>query len=233
MINPEENSYQNNLDFSVSADSSAMYSDNSSIANASAAQFAADDTQNNNHLVNSSSQMELIKSDAVDLLNNTVENIYINEGADFSMQEMDTDQHLTAKERDLIKVIQIKDGRIKTLEEQLLRKDEEIANLKSHLDKFQSVFPFSRSAPGAIPARKIGRNIQRQRAQGISAEPQSESSMHDLLSVTFPKYDKEDQWVDQSFLTFLKISLQLSRRLLPEKQRSLFGIVIILFRGYN
>lgn len=191
MISSEETNFQNNSDFNNSANNSTMFSDsNSMIAMSSQILGDANDSQNNNHLATSSSQLELIRS--VDMLNNTVENIFINEGADINMQEVEADQHLTAKERDLIKVIQIKDVRIKELEEQLGRKDDEIANLKSHLDKFQSVFPFR----GVIhPSRKLGRNIQRQRAQGISAEPQSESSMRDLLNVTFPKYEKEEQWV--------------------------------------
>lgn len=194
MINPEEKNFQiNNPDF-AGATNTTMFSDSS--AGDLPSPFIADsnDSQNNNHLLcSTSSQMDLMKSDVVDLLNNTVENIYINDCVDINMQEIETEAHLTAKEKDLIKVIQIKDVRIKDLEEQINRKDEEIANLKSHLDKFQSVFPFSRSGATAInQGRKIGRTIQRQRAQGISAEPQSESSMHDLLSVTFPKYDKEE-----------------------------------------
>jgi len=96
-------------------------------------------------------------------------------------------------------------------------KDNEIAELKSHLDKFQSVFPFSRSsaagcagtgsgsgsgaggsggASGPSTAtgatRKSGQNFQRQRALGISAEPQSESSLF-LEHVSFPKYDKDER----------------------------------------
>lgn len=188
MINPEEINFQQGAEPMNSGNISAMLSENSSVNNLP---LIADDTENNNHL-STSSQMELTKSE-VDSLNNTVENIYINDGADISMQEVEIEQQLTDKEKDLIRVIQIKDVRIKQLEEQITRRDEEIANLKSHLDKFQSVFPFRGSGPGAIhPGRKVGRNIQRQRAQGISAEPQSESSMHDLLSVTFPKYDKEE-----------------------------------------
>lgn len=186
----EVNFQQHNSESLNSGNISAILSDNSSV---NVLPFITEDSQNNNHLVSTSSQMELTKCD-VDSLNNTVENIYINDGADVSMQELDPEQHLTDKEKDLIRVIQIKDVRIKQLEDQITRRDEEIANLKSHLDKFQSVFPFRSSGPGAIhPGRKIGRNIQRQRAQGISAEPQSESSMHDLLSVTFPKYEKEEQ----------------------------------------
>jgi len=107
---------------------------------------------------------------------------------DINMDELDAEQHLTLKEKELMKVIQLKDAKIQDLNQMLVQKDDEIANLKSHLDKFQSVFSGFRS--GAL-VRKIGRNIQRQRV-GISAEPQSESSMRDLLTVTFPKYDKEE-----------------------------------------
>jgi hypothetical protein len=137
------------------------------------------DTQNNNHLVSGTSEMELVKSDVVDQMNN----IYIN---DVNMQEIDMEQQLTTKERDLIKIIQLKEMRIKELEQVVSMKNDEIVTLK---DKIQSVFSFSRT--GAM-GRKMGRNIQRQRATGISAEPQSESSMTDLLSVTFPKYEKEE-----------------------------------------
>lgn len=94
---------------------------------------------------------------------------------------------LNSKEKELLEVIQFKNVRITELENILRQKEVEVAELKSHLDKFQSVFPFSRG-------RKTGANhVQRQRAQGISAEPQSESSILELLHVTFPKYDKDEK----------------------------------------
>lgn len=181
MINPDEASFQG----SFSATNPTMFSHNND--NSSPTQYTvnATDSQNNN-LVSSSSEIELVKSDVVDSLNNTVENFYINESFDVNMQEIDNG--LTPKEKELIKAIQLKDIKINELNHMLLQKNDEIANLKSHLDKFQSVFSGFRS--GAM-GRKIGRNLQRQRV-GISAEPQSESSMHDLLSVTFPKYEKEE-----------------------------------------
>ncbi|KAI8121920.1 isozyme 2 forms cD4/T1/T3A/T3B, cGMP-dependent protein kinase [Lucilia cuprina] len=111
----------------------------------------------------------------------------------------------TAHEERLIQIIQAKDLKIQEMQRALQYKDTEIAELKSHLDKFQSVFPFSRSGAttpcggvgsgGAVAAggvRKSGQSFQRQRAQGISAEPQSESSVL-LDNVTFPKYDKDDK----------------------------------------
>lgn len=94
-------------------------------------------------------------------------------------------------EQQLLQVIQFKSARIHELETLLRQKENEIAELKSHLDKFQSVFPFSRGRK----SNTRGVTGQRQRAQGISAEPQSESSVLELLHVTFPKYDKDERWV--------------------------------------
>lgn len=189
MINQEDTASFQASDFNISANNSAMFGDNNSITTIPS-QFIVDSTDSqNNNIMSSSSQADLIKNDAVDSLNNVVENIYINDGADINMQEIEAEQHLTDKEKDLIKVIQLKEQRIVELNQMLLQKDDEIANLKSHLDKFQSVFSGIRS--GAM-GRKMGRNIQQRQRVGISAEPQSESSMHDLLSVTFPKYEKEE-----------------------------------------
>lgn len=97
--------------------------------------------------------------------------------------------NLLSTEEHLLQVIQLKSSRINELEHLLRSKENEIAELKSHLDKFQSVFPFSSRG------RKSGVQThgQRQRAQGISAEPQSESSVLELLHVTFPKYDKDER----------------------------------------
>lgn len=113
----------------------------------------------------------------------------------------------TPQEERLIQIIHAKDLKIQEMQRALQYKDTEIAELKSHLDKFQSVFPFSRSgattpcsgmAAGATgglmtsSVRKSGQSFQRQRAQGISAEPQSESSVL-LDNVTFPKYEKDEK----------------------------------------
>lgn len=106
-----------------------------------------------------------------------------------SFSETNLNMNLNS-EQHLLQVIQLKSARINDLEQLLRTKDNEIAELKSHLDKFQSVFPFSsRGRKGGVH----GANGQRQRAQGISAEPQSESSVLELLQVTFPKYDKDER----------------------------------------
>uniref|UniRef100_A0A1B0A617 PKcGMP_CC domain-containing protein n=1 Tax=Glossina pallidipes TaxID=7398 RepID=A0A1B0A617_GLOPL len=102
----------------------------------------------------------------------------------------------TQQEERLIQIIQAKDLKIQEMQRAIHYKDTEIAELKSHLDKFQSVFPFSRSGAttpcgSASGGRKSGQSFQRQRAQGISAEPQSESMVL-LDNVTFPKYEKDE-----------------------------------------
>lgn len=102
----------------------------------------------------------------------------------------------TPQEERFVQIIHAKDSKIQEMQRALQIKDTEIAELRSHLDKFQSVFPFSRSGattPGSTGAtRKTGQAFQRQRAQGISAEPQNESSVL-LEHVTFPKYDKDER----------------------------------------
>ncbi|XP_055920501.1 cGMP-dependent protein kinase, isozyme 2 forms cD4/T1/T3A/T3B isoform X1 [Eupeodes corollae] len=101
----------------------------------------------------------------------------------------------TPQEQRFVQIIQAKELKIQEMQMALQYKDTEIAELKSHLDKFQSVFPFSRSVSGGnttpcgLPVRKTGQSVQRQRAQGISAEPQNES----LLHVTFQKHDKDER----------------------------------------
>lgn len=100
---------------------------------------------------------------------------------------------LLSTEEHLLQVIQLKSARIHELEHLMRCKDNEIAELKSHLDKFQSVFPFSSRGRKGGASGVQGANVQRQRAQGISAEPQSESSVLELLHVTFPKYEKDER----------------------------------------
>lgn len=104
----------------------------------------------------------------------------------------------SAQEERFMQIIQAKELKIQEMQRALQQKDTEIAELKSHLDKFQSVFPFSRhtstaTTPGAgVQQRKSGQAYQRQRAQGISAEPQSESSVL-LEPGALPKYDKDER----------------------------------------
>lgn len=72
--------------------------------------------------------------------------------------------------QDLLNIIKTKDDQIKTLQQQLVAKDEEIEQLRSQLDKFQSVLP-----KALVQPRKV-------RAQGISAEPQTARSIQDYVT---------------------------------------------------
>lgn len=100
------------------------------------------------------------------------------------------DDGAVAAEQHYKRIVQERDAQIAELQTTLQRKEDEIAELKSHLDKFQSVFPFSR---GRKTGTQQGGAVQRQRAQGISAEPQNESQVMELMNQTFPKYDKQDR----------------------------------------
>ncbi|KAF7247505.1 cGMP-dependent protein kinase 1 [Varanus komodoensis] len=84
-------------------------------------------------------------------------------------------------EDDFAKLLLLKDERIKELEKRLSEKDEEIQELKRKLHKCQSVLP--------APTTHIGPRTTR--AQGISAEPQTYRSFHDLRQA-FRKFTKSE-----------------------------------------
>jgi Coiled-coil N-terminus of cGMP-dependent protein kinase len=156
-------------------------SDSPSVMEGETSRIELEEDSHNNNLP--LSNMDLMK---LELFNAS------SEAGSMDVNMDDLEVKITSKERDLIRVIQAKEIKIKELEELLVKKEEEIANLRSHLDKFQSVFPF-RTTGGAMGGRKMGgRNIQRQRATGISAEPQ-QNTMHELLNVSFPKYEKQER----------------------------------------
>lgn len=69
----------------------------------------------------------------------------------------------------------------------LIEKEEEIRQLKSLLDKYQSVFPV------VTPSRYSRSARRKERAQGISAEPQSLRTIQDLIQAKFPEYPKSDK----------------------------------------
>lgn len=99
-----------------------------------------------------------------------------------------------------------KQGKIRELEKLLQARNDEIAELRSQLDKFQSVFPFSNPVSPtlthhhyanctnnnhfAISNSNFEGRPRKQRAQGISAEPQT---IHDLSQRKFPTYPKNDR----------------------------------------
>lgn len=141
-----------------------------------------------------------------DTINNNFDNTTGNSVKQIVMLQGDLQQNLyindpsclnlTPREQELLKVIQARDIRIRELEDCLRHKHDEVAELRSHLDKFQSVFRSSGGAGGVSPGgRKMGAQggVQRQRAQGISAEPQRDISVLELMHVTFPKYDKDER----------------------------------------
>lgn len=91
-------------------------------------------------------------------------------------------------------ILQSKEAKIRELEEKVRLQNEEIVQLRSHLDKFQSVFPYHN--PVSPNPRNNNINLARprkQRAQGISAEPQSQISIQELSQQTLPSYPKKDR----------------------------------------
>nr|KAF6304232.1 protein kinase cGMP-dependent 1 [Myotis myotis] len=85
-------------------------------------------------------------------------------------------------EEDFAKILMLKEERIKELEKRLSEKEEEIQELKRKLHKCQSVLP--------VPSTHIGPRTTR--AQGISAEPQTYRSFHDLRQA-FRKFTKSER----------------------------------------
>lgn len=92
-------------------------------------------------------------------------------------------------------VDQLKDEKIRLLEARLKKMEEELVELRSHLDKFQSVFPFhvnnTRLNVGA--GFSDGGARPRKQRTGISAEPQSEASLQDLARTKFKIYEKNER----------------------------------------
>ncbi|KAK4014369.1 hypothetical protein OUZ56_026895 [Daphnia magna] len=93
--------------------------------------------------------------------------------------------------RNLQSVLQLKEAQIQ-------QREEEIQQLRSHLDKFQSVFPFG-GQPAAFPSlrRSTIREPRKVRAQGISAEPQDLQTLQDISHQKFNEYPKSDRKFEQ------------------------------------
>lgn len=87
-------------------------------------------------------------------------------------------------EEDFAKILMLKEERIRDLENRLLEKEEEIQELKRKLHKYQSVLAMPTSS-------QMGPRTTR--AQGISAEPQSFRSYHDLTRQAFKKFIKSER----------------------------------------
>ncbi|KAM8924111.1 cGMP-dependent protein kinase 1 isoform 3-T3 [Pelodytes ibericus] len=108
-------------------------------------------------------------------------------------------------EEDFAKILMLKEERIRDLESRLLEKEEEIQELKRKLHKYQSVL--------AVPiSAQIGPRTTR--AQGISAEPQSYRSYHDITRQPFKRFTKSERSkdlikeaiLDNDFMKNLEIS---------------------------
>lgn len=82
--------------------------------------------------------------------------------------------------QELQTLLLFKEERIRSLQKQLDEKDEKIQELRSQLDKFQSVL-----------SQTFQMGPRKQRAQGISAEPQMFRSIRDISS-PYKKYSKTD-----------------------------------------
>lgn len=76
------------------------------------------------------------------------------------------------------KLLKVKDEQIRRLQQEVAEKDLEIEQLKSQLDKFQSVLPKALMRP-----RKV-------RAQGISAEPQNAKNLQEYVTNKLQKHQK-------------------------------------------
>ncbi|KAK9887797.1 hypothetical protein WA026_000112 [Henosepilachna vigintioctopunctata] len=86
----------------------------------------------------------------------------------------------------LKKQLELKERVVQDLNDRLAARDREIANLKSQLDKFQSVL----TSPKILSVN-AGIRPRKQRA-GISAEPQSEATILELSKQTFSTYSKDE-----------------------------------------
>lgn len=100
----------------------------------------------------------------------------------------------TVNAAELQALLASKEAKIAELEEKVRLQNEEIVQLRSHLDKFQSVFPYH----NPVSPTHLNNNInlarpRKQRAQGISAEPQSQISIQELSQQTLPSYPKKDR----------------------------------------
>lgn len=113
-------------------------------------------------------------------------------------QIMSQQQQQQGSVEELQALLRAREEEIGRLEELLRRREEEILDLRSHLDKFQSVFPFHLSpthrALNNNAAAVAGTRPRKQRT-GISAEPQSEASLQELAQQTFRTYEKDERWV--------------------------------------
>ncbi|KAK6170677.1 hypothetical protein SNE40_019010 [Patella caerulea] len=87
--------------------------------------------------------------------------------------------------QELETLLRRKDEKIKELQKLLEEKECKIQELRSQLDKFQSVLPAT--------VRPLLNGPRKQRAQGISAEPQNLRTIQELTKKTFRKHSKNNR----------------------------------------
>ncbi|XP_074032027.1 cGMP-dependent protein kinase, isozyme 2 forms cD4/T1/T3A/T3B isoform X3 [Leptinotarsa decemlineata] len=85
----------------------------------------------------------------------------------------------------------LRDAKVRELQSALEQRDTEILNLRSQLDKFQSVFKMHNPTSPKSVALNNRLRPRKQRA-GISAEPQSETSIMELSKQTFETHPKDE-----------------------------------------
>lgn len=92
---------------------------------------------------------------------------------------------------ELQELLSKKEDLIRHLESQLKVRDDEIMELRSQLDKFQSVMPYATGSSSSGGGGKT--QARKTRAQGISAEPQAMKTVQELNALsqtTFPEIAK-------------------------------------------
>lgn len=87
--------------------------------------------------------------------------------------------------QEMEKLLHAKDEKIRELQRLVEEKEEVIQQLVSKLDKFKSVLPQTQT-PIITGPRK-------QRAQGISAEPQAMRSLQEMSGQKFRQYAKSER----------------------------------------
>ncbi len=91
---------------------------------------------------------------------------------------------------ELQKVIREKDHQISILQGTLEQRDTEIQELRSKLDKFQSVMPHGLWKAQTFN-KAVSKGPRNKRAVGISAEPHALKSVQEIQGQEFKKYPKE------------------------------------------
>ncbi|GAB6030894.1 hypothetical protein CHUAL_007726 [Chamberlinius hualienensis] len=97
-------------------------------------------------------------------------------------------------------LLTMRENQIKMLETGLASKDVEIQQLRSQLDKFQSVFNYGMNN---VPLQQVQGGRKTRRAQGISAEPQSLKTIQELSqqkTAIIPKPERSKELIQSAIL---------------------------------